>query len=504
MKSSAEQVDVLLYQRFCKSPIYFIEKVWGLVPQPLKEEYRAIAAVLPLDEYEPHWFQPFVKGKHITWQQWVFFLAFEKALRGEIVRKISIESGVGTGKSSSLAMLILWFLFCHKDAQVPCTAPTGEQIYGSLWKETALWLGRMPERMQLLYEWSANFIRIKERADTWYARARTASKDKPEALAGVHSDFVLAVIDEASGVIDEVFEKGEGVLAGDFVFVIMISQHTRLIGYFHDSFKNPAWFNLRFNSEQSPIVNRQFVDGIIAKEGIDSDRYRVEVLGQSPKADAVDDKGYVPLVTEADLRAAMDDKLVGRRRMGLDPAGDGADKAEWCVRDAFKAKIVATEEKSTPLGLATKTVTLAGDHKVGRSDLTVDGFGIGSDTSIELTAAGWRPQSVNVGDDADDKEKFANKRAEAYWRMREWLLRGGQLVDLDGWKKELLSIRYTNDLSGRIKIMSKKDMRKMGIPSPNRADALMLTFVDGSPLVTPYDEGEEESVQERFDRFAIT
>lgn len=519
MTSSTEQLDVLLYRRFQKSPLYFIEKTWNLTPQPMLPQYVEEAMHTPIAEFKAEWFGitklgeqgTFVKGKHITWQQWQFFATFEKMLRGEMlnslgeaIHKISIESGVGTGKSSSLAMLIFWFLFCFKDAQVPCTAPTGDQMYGSLWKETALWLGRMPERVQRLYEWSANFVRIKERPETWYARARTASKDKPEALAGVHSDHVLAVIDEASGVFEEVFEKGEGVLAGVFVFVVLISQHTRLVGYFHDSFNSDkdSFCNLRFNSEESPIVDVKFVNGIIRKEGIDSDRYRVEVLGQSPKADAVDDKGYVPLLLESDLCAAVDSRFVGTRRMGLDPAGDGSDNAEWCIRDAFKAAIVATEEKSTPFGLATKTVTLVTDYRVNRSDLTVDGFGIGSDASIELTSIGYRPVSINVGDEADDKEKFVNKRAEAYWRMREWLKRGGQLVNLAEWKKELLSIRFTRDLSNRIKIMSKREMKKLGISSPNKADAFMLTFIDGTPMVTMYEE-QEETIEERFDRHAI-
>lgn len=512
MSQTAEQTDKLLYKRFQKSPLFFIEKVWGLIPQPALPQYQSIVANCPVDEFKAEWFGitegnqqgTFIKGKHLTWQQWQFFLVFEKAIRNEIPRRIAIESGVGTGKSSSLAMLILWFLFCFKDAQVPCTAPTGDQMYNALWKETNLWLGRMPERLQMLYEWSSNYIRIKERAETWYARARTASKDKPEALAGVHADFVLAVIDEASGVIDEVFEKGEGVLAGDNVFVVMISQHTRLIGYFHDAFGSDAenWFNLRFNSEESPIVDKQFVQRIIDKDGVDSDRYRVEVQGQSPEADAVDEKGYVPLFKEDDLREAESDKFVGNRRMGLDPAGDGSDNAEWTVRDAFKAKNIYSEEKSEPKGLASKSVNLCIANEVKRDDLSVDNFGIGADTSIELTSVGFRPLAVNVGEQADDPERFVNKRAEAFWRLREWVKSGGAFVNLKIWKKELLSIRFTSDTSGRIKIMSKKEMRKLGLPSPNKVDSLMLTFVDGTPLVTQYED-EEESIEDRFDRYAV-
>ena len=505
MSLKPQQADIELYRLFQKSPLLFIEKAWGLKPQPIKPEYKEHVELYPMEEWEASWFEPWIKGKHLTWQQWIFFRAFEMAIRGEAPKKIAVESGVGTGKSSSLAMLILWFLFCHKDAQVPCTAPTGDQMYNALWKETNLWLGRMPEKMQGVYEWSTNYIRIKERAETWYARARTASKDKPEALAGVHSDFVLAVIDEASGVLDEVFQKGEGVLAGKYVFVVMISQHTRLVGYFHDAFNSDSesWQNYRFNSEDSPIVDRQFVQRILDKDGIDSDRYRIEVLGQPPKSDGVDDKGYLPLFTEADLLNATDKNFIGKRRLALDPAGEGSDNAEWAIRDAFKVGIVASEEKSTPKGMAQKTVTLSKDHGVGANDTTIDGFGLGSDVAIELTSIGFRPGAPNVGDEAEDKEKFVNIRAEAYWRFRAWVKQGGMFINLPEWKKELLSIRYTREHSGKIKIMSKKEMKKSGYASPNKVDAGMLTFIDSAPLFTPPIDDFEE-VEERFDRYEIT
>src|SRR5262249_16946047 len=71
---------------------------------------------------------------------------------------------------------------------------------------------------------------------------------------------------------------------------------------------------------------------------------------------------------------------------------------------------------------------------------------------------------------------YLNLRAEAYWRLREWLRKNGELVEDKGWE-ELLTIRYRAELNGKLRIMSKKDMRDEGYKSPNVADALMLTFV---------------------------
>lgn len=90
----------------------------------------------------------FVKGLHLTRQQSQIVEAVRRAVNEEGKRFISIKSGHGIGKSSIVAMLILRYLFCFKDAQVPCTAPTQSQMYDVLWKEIAVWVNRMPEWVQ--------------------------------------------------------------------------------------------------------------------------------------------------------------------------------------------------------------------------------------------------------------------------------------------------------------------------------------------------------------------
>lgn len=489
--------DVAIYRAFQKSPLFFIEKVWQLKPQPLRPEYAEIIDYVELNEIKADWFLPFEKGKHITWQQYLVFLAVERALQGRAKRKIAIESGVGVGKSSSLAMLIIWFLFTHQDAQVPCTAPTSAQMYNALWKELALWLYRMPEPLQALFDWSTEYLRVKERSNTWYARARTAAKDRPEALAGVHSDYVLCLIDEASGVIDEVFEKGEGVLAGEKVFVIMISQHTRLTGYFHDAFNSDKhnWQNLRFNSEESPIVDNQFIQRIIERDGIDSDRYRVEVLGQSPAAESVDDKGYVPLFLTTDIVENNGQGFSGTKWLGIDPAGQGGDEAVWVLRDNFHAEVLLREKKSTEMSLVQNTLALMQMHQILPQNVYVDDFGIGAKLVAGLGKRflvlgvqhlPCHVNGVNVGDlclDEGDRERYANTRAMLGWRIKEWLKKGATLKKNDGWK-ELAHIRYKANMRNRLQLMSKDEMRKLGVQSPNVYDALALTMMGKEQVVS--------------------
>ena len=450
--------DIEIYKKMQKSPLFFVKCMWGLIPERDNSK--------------------FIKGKHLTWQQHDILLAVEEALKGG-KKRISVRSGHGIGKSATLAMLILWYLFCYKDAQVPCTAPTSDQIHDILWKEVAKWLNLMPQPVREKYEWTNGYIRITESPETWFARAKTARKENPEALAGVHGDFVMYIVDEASGVPEEIFNTAEGALTGDNVLVILISNPTRLIGYFYDSHHKDkeSWQTLGFSSIDSPLVDKEYISRIISKHGEDSDEYKIRVLGEFPREDTMDDKGYIALFSENDIKISDTEEFIGERRLGIDPSGEGDDKTVWVIRDNFKAKIVAVEKVSNASSIAQKTLTLMEHYKVKGEHTYIDNFGAGANVAQELALAGIRVKAINVGDKPSDEEMFLNRRAEASWRVKQWFRKGGELVDHKGWD-EILTIRYRKELSGKMKIMGKLEMKKEGIKSPDHYDALMMTFLD--------------------------
>ena len=425
-------------------------------------------------------FLPFVKGIHITWQQWLILLAIEVQLKKGVKNiKVSATSGHGIGKSVVLAWIILWFLFCYKDAQIPTTAPTAEQMHDILWKELAAWLNRLPDCIKQLYEWSASYLRMKESPETWFARAKTARKENPEALAGVHSDHVMVIADEASGVPDEIFNTAEGAMTGPFVIVVLISNPTRLTGYFYESHHGDkaAWTTLQFSSKDSPIVEKDYIARIVDKHGEDSDEYQIRVQGTFPREDAVDEQGFVPLLLASDIKQVVDMPFIGSdRAMGVDPAGEGKDETIWVVRDKFKAKVVGREKISNSKSIAEKTLTLMTHYDIRGENVFVDNFGAGANVAQEMAIAGVRVNGINVGDKPYDDERFTNLRSEGYWKMKEWVRTGGEFVRDDGWN-ELLYLRYRNNLAGKLQLMAKLDMKKKLGRSPDHADALMLTFV---------------------------
>lgn len=475
-----------------ESPLTFIEDMWGLTPQPLLEDYYDAAQDAinrgAWSEFKGEWFVhfddrgEFLEAKHITWQQWLVVLAVERALIKMGPARIAVSSGHGIGKDAVVSMLILWYLFCFKDAQVPCTAPSSEQMYDILWKELAVWMHKMPQDVKDLYEWSASYIRMKEKPNVWFARAKTARKEAPEALAGVHGEYVFMVVDEASGVAEEIFNTAEGALTNENILILMISNPTRLVGYFYDAFHKlkAMWQTMQFDNRDSPIADEQQRESVIARHGEDSDEFKIRVTGQFADEDSVDKQGYVPLLLEDDIKEIPDKGgfRKGWARLGVDPSGQGKNKTEWVVRDRHRAKVVATEDKSTGLSIATKTIALMDLFGIPDWQVTVDSFGIGTDAVQELALSGYRVYSLNTGiscEEAGDKALFINMRAAISWRARSWLKKGNELVRNKKWI-QCLQIRYRRQLSGKIKVMDKEEMRKQGIQSPDAWDALSLTF----------------------------
>ena len=117
----------------------------------------------------------------------------------------------------------------------------------------------------------------------------------------------------------------------------------------------------------------------------------------------------------------------------------------------------------------------------------VDGVGVGGGVVDILTEMGADVHDLQAGSAASDTERFINARAEWYWGLRERFEQGD--IDIDPLDDELAAqlgaIRFEYTSRGQIKIESKDDMAKRGMPSPDRADALMLAYAaHTSKLVT--------------------
>lgn len=444
-------------------------------------------AVLRWREGGPALFVEEVLGAEPTKQQW----QGSKALVDK--RRVSIRSGHGTGKSTFEAWCVLWFLSCYFPAKVPATAPTSHQLEDVLWAEIAKWHRHMRERMPALadqFEWSSGAYRMKAAPNESFAVARTSRPERPEALQGFHSENILFLIDEASGVADNVFEVAEGALSTDGAFVVMCANPTRMSGYFFDSHHKmrSSWAALHWNGEESPNVSRQYVENMEKKYGRHSPVFKVRVLGEF--VDAPDGVISLELCEAARIRDVEPSK--SHIVWGVDVARFGDDSCalakrqgnvqlepirEWWGKDTMQTVgiIKAEWDKTRPENRP--------------AAINVDVIGIGAGVVDRLKELQLPVVGVNVAEaespNANPDIQFNRLRDELWWRGRQWLeARDCKLLDDDETIAELTTPTYQILSNGRIKVEGKDELKKRGVKSPNRADAWLLTFHQGGmPLL---------------------
>ena len=330
-----------------------------------------------------------------------------------------------------------------------------------------------------------------------------------EALMGFGAGNVI--LDEAALIDDNIEAKIFRMLGGRADnFYLKIGNPFRRNHFYLDSI-NPDYLHL--NIDWRAGVSEKRISQEFINEAIKKPLFDILYENKFPPAEMIDDKGFIPLLEEKDIRQMESVTFFSNKRMGVDPSGEGTDETKWVVRDKFGAKCVATEKKSTPMSIALKTLLLMQSFGIKENDVFVDNFGVGANVAQELARMHVFIRPVNVGDKLtktdlnvdvgtnEDKEelnkKFYNLRSYAHWLMREWLIRGGMVEKDPNWE-ELLKLKYKANLARQIQIMSKDEMRRQGIRSPNQSDALMLTFVEpDKPELIIQSEQAEESFNAR-------
>lgn len=322
------------------------------------------------------------------------------------------------------------------------------------------------------------------------------TKDLLDALMGFGAPNVI--IDESS-LIDDVQYVGILRMLGghkdNFLFEIGNAMRRN---HFFKSSMDPRYHHINID------CHKGLVEGRITEEFIEEMKtkpmFSMLYENKFPPQDAVDSSGYTPLYTDTELQARIKGtvELFGELRMGCDVAGEGSNYSVITLRGKNGAKILYREH--TPDTMAFVSVIVQKYREYMPYRIYVDPLGIGKpvvDRLRELPEMYVNGEFIVVpagaGDSADDKDNFFNKRAEMYWRQRDWLQTS--YLEGDNWL-ELLDVRYKVQSDKKVKIKSKDEMLKEGIYSPDVADALALTFYDRE---TRFEEKEMNSFIPNFE-----
>ena len=413
-------------------------------------------------------------------------------------RMTAVKAGHGVGKTTSLAWVILWFMFTRPYPKIPCTAPTMHQLRDILWAEISKWLSRS-ELLKQFFDWTVERVALKKQEEKWFAVARTATK--PDAMQGFHSDSLLFVLDEASGINDVIFEPILGALTGAETKLIMVGNPTRTEGFFYDAFtRNRKKFNcITLNAENSKRVTHDFVQAIIDLYGKDSDPYRVRVLGEFPKSQA---DTFISLEhIEPSMQAYLDkvaevNKLKLKPfdiHLGVDVARFGDDESiiysSLEYDNFYLSRLEKVIRKNTTVELTGQTKIIIRELNKLYPGITVkvnvDETGVGAGVVDELDSnhndLKYRviPQTFGgTGGKLNEEPMLYTNNTGLMWGNVKRLLMAKRLyMEDDGETIAQLSNRkYTVDEDGKIKLESKKDMKKRSTTSPDRADGLALSL----------------------------
>jgi hypothetical protein len=318
-----------------------------------------------------------------------------------------------------------------------------------------------------------------------FISARTSRAETPEALAGVHSENVLLVVDEASGVPEKVFEAAAGSMSGHNATTILLSNPTRSVGTFYESQNrmSDSWWTRRWSCVESPLVSDEFVDEMRERYGEESNAFRIRVLGEFPLAD---DDTIIPFhLVDSAMNRQIDIDKDRAPVWSLDPARFGTDRTAFCKRVGS----VVTEIKSwRGLDLMQTVGRVMAEYEAlapssRPSEILVDSIGIGSGVVDRMRELGAPVRGVNVAESPSMGGTYNNLRTELWFKTKAWLEdRSCKLPNDDALLADLTGIRYSFSSSGKMAAESKDQMRRRGLKSPDLADAICLTMASDAAM----------------------
>lgn len=410
--------------------------------------------------------------------------------------RTAVKSCHGVGKSYIAATVAAWWAsaFPEDETLVVSTAPTAAQVSAILWEEIrrAHREGDLPGHVGGDNVWkSDNKVLV--------GMGRKPADHADHAFQGLHKRRVLVIADEACGIPLQLWTAFEAVATGALCRQLAIGNPDDPSSEFANVCKpGSGWNVIRISAFDSPnltgevvpeilnevLVSKEWVEDKQKRWGEQSPRYQSKVLGLFPEIgeDTLIQPSWIEDAQQKDLSGEAN---YGKVRATVDVARFGSDDTIIGIMQGSVFRVRATLPMSSTTETAGRTIGVMRDF--GGCDVVVDGNGVGGGVVDSLREAiregafddsGRRKPVVTdfqSGGKPRDPKKFLNARSEMWWMLREMFEQG--LVDIDENDDELAaqlgSIKYFFNSKGQIQVESKGEMKKRGLPSPDRGDCLM-------------------------------
>jgi hypothetical protein len=384
--------------------------------------------------------------------------------------KYGVCSGHGIGKGAIVSMVIMWFASTRYNPSIVVTANTAEQLSAKTWRELSIWHRRAIN--SFWFDWTATRLSLKANPAAHFAHAIPWSVNRPEAVAGTHSEDVLFIMDEASFIPKEIWDVAYGARTTGRCWFIVLGNPTRRNTPFEACFTDPTWKTFTIDSRDCKHTNKIEIQGWVDRYGEDSDFIRVRVRGLFPK------QGTDQYIDEADVDTAFGRKLHpgsyadAAKILSVDPARFGNNDTAIIKRQGLAAFDLQMLSKKDTIYVAGLVGNIIDDWEPDAVNIdSGNGGGI-----IDLLRANhYKINEIIAGSSSPDP-RYLNLRMYMWHQMGLWLPQGSIPMDKP-LKHGLITPQYHYTIKGKKVLEGKEEIiRRLGVVPLDAADALAQTF----------------------------
>lgn len=413
-----------------------------------------------------------------------------------------------SGKTYLASGLPLHWLISKKQGKVFTTAPTLRQVK-MFWEEISL-ARRQSRLASILPECSTTGLKINEER---YAIG--ASSSRGVNVQGFHGQDVLVIADEAPGIEADIWDAIEGIRAGGRVRVLKMGNPVVPSGEFFDAFHRGRGIhncisisafdtpNLqnevtgkaltfeelvelpeeRLNYAPIPyLITRRWVLDRYKAWGPNHPKFRSRVMAEFPTqgSNTVFELAWIEKAKRDPSEKDLEDAKKYKIQVGIDVAGAGSDET---VLTARVNGIIIEQHvwpDADPRGGVVIALGRLKHHALYRLGMVVvDTVGIGYNFALHLADQGFPVHGFIAGARPMDGEHYQNQKAETHFLVREYF-KAGMISGLNDEETEaqLSTILYRENSNGKTEIIPKEEMlKKHNVPSPDRAESLVMAFM---------------------------
>lgn len=418
--------------------------------------------------------------------------------------RVAFKACAGPGKSAvmAIASMLAMLLQSRKDAYHVSyvLSITKDNLTANLWREITIWYGRSPV-MQAVFELTASELRSREHPGEWWMRTRSFAKDaipeaQGESLSGLHGPYVTVWLDETGSMHPIMLKRAEQAMVGvRWGRIVQSGNPTDMTGALYRAVADDAasWEVIEITGDpdnpdawvHGARAMAHHVEGDdcacpmcwaraeIRKHGRDNPWVQAYILGRFPPG------GFNTLLSPDEVRDAMKrnpqkhEYEWAQKRLGIDVARMGGDRSVIFPRQGLMAHqpVVMRKQDTNAIGAR----VLVAIHRWGSEAEFIDDTGHWGHGVVDNLIASGRPAQPVIFSDPAQEPQYFNRRAEMWFRMAEWVKRGGCLPNLPELIPELTVPTYGYK-QGKILMQDKEQIKKVLQSSPDLADALALTF----------------------------